>query len=570
MFSYFGLHLNALTYILSKKIIPYIYILFLSYFSHETIGQNLELNIATSDSIQTTTLNEISFIKIHTLKKDVYKEITNIHNKLKKEGYFITTIDTIVKSEEKYTAYFTLGRKTDNIIIMIPHKLKIRNLEMRGDSIRIKTKEFENFKNLLLTDLDTKGNSFSEIKFTKPTYVKDTLVLQLKIIESLKRNIDKVLVKGYDEFPEKFIKRFYKINKQTIFSKKRLEEVSQLTKNLDFVREKKEPEVLFKKDSTHIYLFLNKLETSSFDGIVNFASKEDGQGLLLNGNLDLKLTNILNTGENFELFWNKVAQEKSEFKINAVIPYIYHSFLSAEIGFNLYRQDSTFLNTSFNLKTEYDLSRRSKASLAYSNERSSYLLSTTENNLDSYSNYFIGSGYQLKNISNTDLYKNDFGLELYASFGKRKTTLIDVNQFKLKLLTLINLKTSQRSYLNIKTESQMLFSNNYLVNELYRIGGANSIRGLNEQSIYTNRFLYTNIEYRFLTSVVSYLYSITDIGFYNESISTKTRNALGLGGGYRFKLNNNFIDLGYVVGSYSDSEMNLNNSKLIVKWTSFF
>ena len=116
----------------------------------------------------------------------------------------------------------------------------------------------------------------------------------------------------------------------------------------------------------------------------------------------------------------------------------------------------------------------------------------------------------------------------------------------------------------------MLFSNNYLVNELYRIGGANSIRGLNEQSIYTNRFLYTNIEYRFLTSVVSYLYSITDIGFYNESISTKTRNALGLGGGYRFKLNNNFIDLGYVIGGYSDTEMNLNNSKLIVKWTTFF
>ena len=555
---------------MNKKIIPYIYILFLSYFSHEIIGQNLELNIAASDSIQTTTLNEISFIKKHALKKDVYKEITNIHNKLKKEGYFITTIDTIVKSEEKYTAYFTLGRKTDNIIVIIPHKLKIRNLGMRGDSIRIKTKEFENFKNLLLTDLDAKGNSFSEIKFTNPTYVKDTLVLQLKIIESLKRNIDKVLVKGYDEFPEKFIKRFFKINKQTIFSKQKMKEVSQLTKNLDFVLEKKKPEVLFKKDSTHVYLFLNKLETSSFDGIVNFASKEDGQGLLLNGNLDLKLTNILNTGENFELFWNKVAQEKSEFKINAVIPYIYHSFLSAEIGFNLYRQDSTFLNTSFNLKTEYDLSRRSKASLAYSNERSSYLLSTTENNLDSYSNYFIGTGYQLKNISNTGLYKNDFGLELYASLGKRKTTLVDVNQFKLKLLTLINLKTSQRSYLNIKTESQMLFSNNYLVNELYRIGGANSIRGLNEQSIYTNRFLYTNIEYRFLTSVVSYLYSITDIGFYNESISTKTRNALGLGGGYRFKLNNNFIDLGYVIGGYSDTEMNLNNSKLIVKWTTFF
>ena len=204
---------------MNKKIIPYIYILFLSYFSHEAIGQNLELNIAASDSIQTTILNEISFIKKHALKKDLYKEIGNIHNKLKKKGFFITTIDTIVKSEEKYTAYFTLGKKTNNIIVIIPHKLTIRNLGMPDDSIRIKTKEFENFKNLILADLDVKGNSFSEIKFTNPTYVKDTLVLQLKIIESSKRNIDKVIVKGYEGFPEKFIKRFYKINKQTIFSK---------------------------------------------------------------------------------------------------------------------------------------------------------------------------------------------------------------------------------------------------------------------------------------------------------------------------------------------------------------
>ena len=145
-----------------------------------------------------------------------------------------------------------------------------------------------------------------------------------------------------------------------------------------------------------------------------------------------------------------------------------------------------------------------------------------------------------------------------------------MTQFKIKMSTYINIPTSKRSYIYVKNKSGFLNSSNYLTNELFRIGGANSIRGLNEQSIYTNRFLYTNIEYRFLTSVVSYLYSITDIGFYNESISTKTRNALGLGGGYRFKLNNNFIDLGYVIGSYSDSEMNLNNSKLIVKWTSFF
>ena len=563
---------------MNKKIIPYIYILFLSYFSHEAIGQNLELNIAASDSIQTTILNEISFIKKHALKKDILDEVDRILQQVKKRGFFTARIDSISKADKTFSAHINLGKKTNKIIII--NKLKpeertklygaSQTSELAIDSIKIKTNEFDEFTNQLLEQIDKTGKSFSKISYINPILKNDTLIIELTISDSSNRKIDKVIVKGYDEFPEKFIKRFFKINKQTIFSKQKMKEVSQLTKSLDFVLEKKEPEVLFKKDSTHLYLFLDKLETSSFDGIVNFASKEDGQGLLLNGNLDLKLTNILNTGENFELFWNKVAQEKSEFKINTALPYIYHSFLSAEIGFNLYRQDSTFLNTSFNLKTEYELSRRSKALILYSNEKSSYLLSTTENNFESYSNYFIGTGYQLKNISSTYLYKNNFSLELYASFGKRKTTLIDVNQFKLKLLTLINFKTTQKSYLHIKTESQMLFSNNYLVNELYRIGGANSIRGLNEQSIYTNRFLYMNIEYRFLTSVVSYLYSITDIGFYNEFIATKTRNALGLGGGYRFKLNNNFIDLGYVIGSNSDTEMKLNNSKLIVKWTTFF
>ena len=224
-----------------------------------------------------------------------------------------------------YEAVFDLGKKTDNLILILPKEFKTKTIEKISDSIRIKTKAFENFTNLLLTNLDAKGSSFSEITFTKPTFLIDTLILELKIIESPKRTIDKVLVKGYDDFPKKFLKQFFKIDEKTVFSKKKMKAISQLTKSLDFIQEKKEPEVLFKKDSTYLYLFIDKSETSSFDGIINFASKENEEGLLLNGNLDLKLNNILNTGEKFELFWNKVAQEKSEFNINSSISYLFNT-----------------------------------------------------------------------------------------------------------------------------------------------------------------------------------------------------------------------------------------------------
>jgi hypothetical protein len=570
MFSYFGLHLNALTYILSKKIIPYIYILFFGCFSYGIVGQNLELKITTKDSLQVHVLNKIVFKKKHNLEAGVYNEITNIHSNLKKEGFFVATLDTIIKDNEKYEAMFTLGKKTENLILILPQEFKKNTFGQFNDSVRIKTKTFENFTNLLLTNLDATGNSFSEISFTKPTLINDTLILNLKIIKSKSRTIDKVLVKGYDKFPKKFLKQFFKITKPTVFSKKKMKTVSQLTKSLDFIQEKKAPEVLFKKDSTHLYLFLDKLETSSFDGIINFASKENEEGLLLNGNLDLKLNNILNTGEKFELFWNKVAKEKSEFKINSSIPYIFNTPLSIALGFNLYRQDSTFLNTRFNLNTQYELNTKSRTSISYSSETSSYLLNTAENNFDSYSNYFIGIGYQLKNLSENELFKNNYSLAIKSKLGKRKNEISDQTQFQLEVLTSLNIQTNKKSYINIKSESKILRSKNYLINELYRIGGANSIRGVNEQSIFTDSYSFANIEFRYLTSTSSYLYSITDLGFYKNSITDKLNNAYGLGGGYRFKLNNNFVDLGYVIGNNSDNQLELDKSKLIIKWTSYF
>ena len=570
MFSYFGLHLNALTYILSKKIIPYIYILFFGCFSYGIVGQNLELKITTKDSLQVHVLNKIVFKTKHNLEAGVYNEITNIHSNLKKEGFFVATLDTIIKENEKYEAMFTLGKKTENLILILPQEFKKNTFGQFNDSVRIKTKTFENFTNLLLTNLDATGNSFSEISFTKPTLINDTLILNLKIIKSKSRTIDKVLVKGYDKFPKKFLKQFFKITKPTVFSKKKMKTVSQLTKSLDFIQEKKAPEVLFKKDSTHLYLFLDKLETSSFDGIINFASKENEEGLLLNGNLDLKLNNILNTGEKFELFWNKVAKEKSEFKINSSIPYIFNTPLSIALGFNLYRQDSTFLNTRFNLNTQYELNTKSRTSISYSSETSSYLLNTAENNFDSYSNYFIGIGYQLKNLSENELFKNNYSLAIKSKLGKRKNEISDQTQFQLEVLTSLNIQTNKKSYINIKSESKILRSKNYLINELYRIGGANSIRGVNEQSIFTDSYSFANIEFRYLTSTSSYLYSITDLGFYKNSITDKLNNAYGLGGGYRFKLNNNFVDLGYVIGNNSDNQLELDKSKLIIKWTSYF
>ena len=556
--------------ILNKKFIPYICILFLSCFSHLTFGQKNELILVTKDTIQNRIVSEIYHTKKHLQKKDALDEIDRILQQVKKRGFFTARIDSISKTNKELIAYLDLGKKINEIIIVTKKDNTNGIIDSGIDSIKIKTREFSDLTNQLLEQIDRKGNSFSEITYVNPLLKNDTLFLEMKISNSSSRKIDKVITRGYEDFPKKFITKYFLIDKNTVFSKQKLNQVSALSNKLDFIKEKKAPEVLFKKDSTHLYLFLDKIGTSSFDGLVNFSSKENGKGLLLNGNLDLKLNNTFNTGEKFEIIWNKVSDEKTDFKINSYVPYILNSKFSTTLEFYLYRQDSTFINTNFELKTDYSINQKSHASILYSSEKSNYLLNISNNDLASYSNYFIGLGYELKKSSTSNLYKYKNGLNLNLTIGKRKTDTESINQLKFHFSAFANVQINNRGYLNIKNESGLLTSKNYLLNELFRIGGANSIRGYNEQSIFTNGYSYSNIEFRYSLDTSSYLYSITDLGIYKENTTNKIKKLLGIGAGYQFRINNNLVNLGYVISTNSSTNAKLNSSRLVVRWTSFF
>ena len=556
--------------ILNKKFIPYIYILFLSCFSHLTFGQKNELILVAKDTIQNRIVSEIYLTKKHLQKKDALDEIDRILQQVKKRGFFTARIDSISKTNKELIAYLDLGKKINEIIIVTKKDNTNGIIDSGINSIKIKTREFSDLTNQLLEQIDRKGNSFSGITYVNPLLKNDTLFLEMKISNSSSRKIDKVITRGYEDFPKKFISKYFLINKNTIFSKQKLNQVSALSNKLDFIKEKKAPEVLFKKDSTHLYLFLDKIGTSSFDGLVNFSSKENGKGLLLNGNLDLKLNNTFNTGEKFEIIWNKVSDEKTDFKINSYVPYILNSKFSTTLEFYLYRQDSTFINTNFELKTDYSINQKSHASILYSSEKSNYLLNISNNDLASYSNYFIGLGYELKKSSTSNLYKYKNGLNLNLTIGKRKTDTESINQLKFHFSAFANVQINNRGYLNIKNESGLLTSKNYLLNELFRIGGANSIRGYNEQSLFTDGYSYSNIEFRYSLDTSSYLYSITDLGVYKENTTNKIKKLLGIGAGYQFRINNNLVNLGYVISTNSSTNAKLNSSRLVVRWTSFF
>lgn len=538
-------------------------------FSKGIIAQKIILSLSSKDSLENITINRIDYQKSHTSLKSVHKEINSFSKKLKLVGYFNNSIKSSILKDSIHTTIFDLGTKTKKVIIKIPDS-HTNSLQLKTNKGRIELK-IENlsvFLNSISNKLEKNGESFSKA-FLKNIILKENILYaELSITQTLKRKIDRVIIKGYDNFPKSYISKFLNIKPNTIFNQRKLKDISQGLKSLSFIDEIKPPEILFSKDSTLIYLYLKKKNNNFFDGLISFNSKENGNGLVFNGHLDLELNNILNTGEQFKLLWKANGEERQSLQISTKIPYIFNSSFTPSFRFNIYKQDSTFLNTKFSSKISYDINQKTSLRLTLNSESSESILNNNTN-IQSFNNLFLGSELIYQKPSNSSFFKNKFYLKTSFSFGNRRFSNSKTNQFKTTIISSYLIQLINRSYIFLKSEAGYLNSNNYLTNELYRLGGINSIRGFLTESTFTPKYFYSNIEYRYLTSNRSYLYSITDIGFY-KSQSLLNKNLTSIGIGYLFPIKNSYINISYILNKTDNSSFSFNNSIIGIKFKSFF
>jgi len=554
---------------LKATFIHYIYVSFFLIISLDGFSQEYSLELISKIKSEQIVLDRINYLKKLKNSTEINSEIEKVANLLKNLGYFTNTLDSIKSFDKKHIAYFSLNELIEKAVIKIDSTKSslLKNIKIENNSFETPIKNLQSILISISESLDNQGKSFSKVQLKNIQIKNKTLFADLEINPSEKRTIQRINIKGYEDFPSSFLKNYFRIKPSTIFNQKKMEEISTNSKNLPFINEIKPPEVLFTKDSTQLFIYLSKRQNNSIDGIVNFASKENG-GVLFNGMLDVRFQNIINTGERFEIFWNSIAEERQEFKITTEIPYIFNSIFSPEIAFSIYKQDSTFLNTNFKANLKFSLDHFYKLGIQYESESSENLEQLLENNVKTFSNNFYGIYFSYTKPRNDVFYFNKFQFEISPAFGKRKTTNDNSNQFKIKSNISYIWDINTRNSLFIRNETGYLNSDTYLTNELFRIGGANSIRGFNEQSIFTESYTFFNIEYRILTNPTSYLYTITDFGQFSSF--NQQKNVLGLGIGYLFNTGNSQINLNASVGKNDSNTIDFKGVKLIINWKSYF
>jgi hemolysin activation/secretion protein len=516
-------------------------------------NNQLLLKIIGKDSIENSYIKNTRYLNKHATKISLNKEVDSVLEELKRSGFFTLQIDSSKTVSKSHSYYVSLHKRIERVHIKInPTELPLfKDYKVKQqNTIELRTEELTQFMKDLQSIIENNGEAFGKINLENQQIEKGVLFANLKIQHSKRRTLDSLIIKGYTKIPKSLYKNL--IPTKSKFTKNSVHEVSNIIKNSKYIAETKTPEILFSKDSTILYVYLKKVDSNSFDGLINFSSNEETNKIELKGYLDLNLNNTFNIGEELELKWKNNGGNRQNLNIKIKVPYVFGTKLHIETNFNLYRHDSTFTNTNLSLQTTYFISKKSRLGLMFASNNSNDLQNQSTIEVQDFTKKEIGLSYH---------YKNNIEFNLYTAYGARISNNQNTKQSQIKFDISNTYKITDRLQLYVKNTTAILNSNNYLQNELYRIGGVNSVRGFNEQSIFTSKYSYINSEFRVSTKGASYLYSIVDFGIYNNL----KQNILGAGVGYLISNKNSVTTISYSIGKFSRTPLNLRSSKLSIK-----
>ena len=109
-------------------------------------------------------------------------------------------------------------------------------------------------------------------------------------------------------------------------------------------------------------------------------------------------------------------------------------------------------------------------------------------------------------------------------------------------------------------------------NELYRMGGIKSMRGVDEASIYCSSFAIGTAELRFILDENSNAFVFVDQGWWEDRSQEAlvTDAPLGFGVGTSFETKAGIFGLTYALGRQFDRPVDLRESKVHFGFTSLF
>jgi outer membrane protein assembly factor BamA len=468
---------------------------------------------------------------------------------------------------------------------------------------------FRKKQEALLDYLENNGYPFARIALDSIAIDdQDRISADLKVDKGLLYKIDSIRVYGTVKLSGDFLQHYLNIPNGSIYRKDKLAAISKKIIELPYVQEQQSWNLTMLGDGAVVNLYLKPKKSSQINVLVGFLPSSDpvlGNKLLVTGEATIDLKNALGNGETIALNWQQLQAQSPRLNILFQQPYLFKSPFGLNASFDLYKQDSSYINVDLMLGAQYALSATQTGTVFLRDMITNVLNIDTQSVIANHalpteadiSSVSLGMTYDFNNTNYRFNPRKGNELQFIGSAGTKKihknaqiqklsdpsdpgfdfNTLYDTvklssYQFQVKLAGAHYFPLSHASTLKLGFNGGAYSSPTTYRNELFLIGGYKLLRGFDEASILAAQYAVGTLEYRYLIGLNSFLFTFIDGGWARNNVPGYELNNgyFGMGLGLAFETKAGIFNISYAVGKRDDTNLNLRDAKIHLGYVSFF
>ena len=505
-------------------------------------------------------------------KKNSVELIPKFLTKYQKKGYAEIHVDTSAQPFQLHIGkIYILDSYTNNLNLMLKNgNLKIKNVFSWSNFNEFHQKILKYYGNLGYPMVQIEPHFNYEIQ-------RDTVFVKIKEDIDLKKSysIDSILLpKNIKENP-KFVYQLIDLQPGDKFHQEKIEKISQNLKKSQYYQQVLPPKIQFSDSTCKIILDFQKYKNNRFDLLIGLLPPQNNtQKLQFTATADFSMVSMFRQGEILRLKYDKLQNISQKMNLEYLHPYLFRLPIKFRFQFDLFKQDTSFLNRFFNVGGSYLINQESEIIISYQ-QKSSNLISVTKyqnitwpppSQLDSKSNTYL-LGYQFKQLDNPLNPTKGIFLNFSGSTGIRKILKVkglenlDYDKIgKIQPKQEIEIKIFKYTSIGKRTvgvlglQAYYLKLNNYFENDLKPIGGYKILRGFNENQFWAAHYLIGTLELRLLLEELSYIGIFADLGYLNQKKYTQNQifRPIGMGIAINFDTNLGIMSVSYAIGKYEN------------------
>lgn len=532
----------------------------------------------------------------HTDTIQIKKTLSEFFSKLHQNGYLTASIDSMEKDSTGWKIWIHSGQqfrwaslRNGNAQWRFLKRTGFREKLFFHEPIRFL--RIQRLMRSLFQEYENNGFPFAIVQLDSLEWLPgDSLKAAIYVNEGPLIIFDSIEVSGNARLSSAYLHSYLGIRRNHPYNENAVKKIETRLKELPFVQLVSSPVVEFLHGKARIKLELNKRNANQFSGFVGLVPQNDiDGGFLIIGDVRLRLQNLLKHGELADIQWKRLQTSTQNLNIQLFYPFLFNLPLGIDGKLNFFRVDTSFFNVNLQSGLVYLLKGTDFVKFFYQYQTSRKILTesgqSTITGLGNTDVNMFGIATQIERLDYRINPRKGIAIKGDVSLGNKSvfvtpqdtvgaldsnaTNLLQI-QFTTQAETYIQLL--KRFTIKLGAHGGWIYNQQIFRNELFRLGGLKTLRGFDDESLYTSAYALGTIEIRFLLDENSYANLFSDAGWYERKIRDDVFQSyvVGFGGGITFNTKIGMFSVNYALGTQQDVPIDFRRSKIHLGYINYF